>query len=242
MSRHIASPPYELRSALFWANEKVFEKYTSGKTPRNVRRMLDFAQDIFKLHGFHYKPYPEFIKEKKDFLKDFVLDFNQQIEVNRGDVNDFIKKIRQIYTLRQKCFLKYRDDKPIKLPSRIPIIFCEYNYTQKELEDDKMDIEIGITINGTAINDEYDKPMPKWLPFIVINLNNQFDDFYFNYVAHEMIHAAGHLHPEKGGGYSDGGSKYDIMNYNSWKYKPSHIYIRPAHVELLKHSYFSGKL
>lgn len=242
----------ELRSTLFFANKKVWEKYKTGLPAyRFVSMLIEYAREISERYGFIYSAHPEGFNDYT-FYETFVLDCGEQLpmvktkaEQDKGDVKyDFYKAVFQ---LRIKAFEKYPDELFDGKPLRIPIIFFEGNYTGFDfylLERGQNEIPIffGATIMYDKWNPNIDPETPFMPPFIVINLNVPPGSHTFRRtIVHEMIHACGHDHPDPGGGDVDG-EKNDIMNYNSIDKLPYETVIRASHVDLLKRAYFGGEL
>lgn len=130
--------------------------------------------------------------------------------------------------LRVECHNKFRDDYPEKKPARLVVIYCRSENPQYTLS------------GGTVRN------MGNWLPFILIPVVAGKDDFTtlqillnksYNTLAHEIIHATGHLHPKRGGYYD--GPDNSIMNYNNKDLLPNKVILERKDLALLDTAYFT---
>ena len=121
---------------------------------------------------------------------------------------------------------------PPNLNNRIVVIFCFSKFDSDTLK--------GISIGNTSI------PTNPFQPFILIPIGSPelgtqktMKELVVNSamtLAHEIVHAAGHSHPPKGG--EKDGPPNSIMNYAIHGKNPSEVILEASHIEKLNKAFF----
>lgn len=232
--------PTEIRLTIFWSNKDVFNKYQHGK--KHVHLLLRYAEDALKKHNLFLNWIPNRSGKPQPYSK-FVLNYPKPVPVHKDfeeipksgyiEIDEFEQQqvtfINELQKLRAMAHKAYRDDAPKKLPSRLPVIFCEFDYTSQDLRT------YPTVVTGQTMWREIQLGHIKWLPYVVINLNRDYaaDTLFSNTLAHEIGHAATDDHNER--------DKQDIMYPFDQGTAPAQTYYSQRTATLIANAYFAGK-